>query len=98
MKNEKVLGWLPKNVVETYRVAEGFWADVPCTDIRIFYRAEPPTIEQVKEGGFITEGLKPSPKGLMMKNPDFVQLMEKFLIPQYEKLTKKKKASDAKKA
>jgi len=98
MQQETVLGWLSKNVIEAYRVAEGLWGGVPCTDVRVFYRSEPPTIEQVKEGGFVEEGLKPSKKGLMMKNVDFIELMEKFLIPRYDQLMKPKKVADEKKA
>lgn len=96
MQKETVLGWLPKNVIEIIRVAKGYWGGVPCTDIRAFYRTEPPTVEQIKENKLVTEDLKPSKKGLMLKDTDFVELMEKFLIPHYEKLMKLKKAIDEK--
>lgn len=96
MEKETVLGWLPKNVIETIRVAKGFWGGKPCTDIRIFYRTEPPTMEQIKENKLIIEDLRPAKKGLMLRDTDFIELMEKFLIPHYETLTKEKKVSDAK--
>lgn len=96
MEKEKVLGWLPKNIIETIRVATGFWKGVPCTDVRAYYRTEPPTVEQIKENKLVTEDLKPSKKGLMMKNTDFIELMEQLLIPHYEKLMKPKKDINAK--
>lgn len=71
-------------------VKEGFFKGKPCVDIRKYYRDWSDMDMQLfyqkqANNEVVMDGLKPTKKGVMFTDEQFLELMQSGLIPLYEK-------------
>lgn len=76
-------------------VKSGHFRDKKCIDIRKYYRDWEAVDLQVfaqkqANGEEALEGLKPTKKGVMLSEEQFLEVMQEAFIPEYERLMKGK--------
>jgi len=85
----EVIGRIPLAGTTELRVSKSSKDGKPCVDIRTFFA----NLDKIDIKEFAekrpAEVFNPSKKGIFLEVPQFVELMDKFLIPLHKEVTKK---------